>query len=124
MVEVVRQTGLQTTVGTVYSPNCNLYKLTVQDSANSNIDLRAEDDAVNEVVEAIVKELNPLAYFTTNDNSGTMHLVLDISQNSASEIQTQVRRIGYIADDSTKVGPNDIDISGSDVVAATSFTVA
>ena len=36
-----------------------------------NIDLRAEDDAVDEAVEMIVKELNPLMYLVTI-NAGTI----------------------------------------------------
>ena len=59
--EARRVGSMANTVGTMYSPNANCYKLTVQDTSNSNIDLRAEDDAVTEAVEAIIKELNPLA---------------------------------------------------------------
>ena len=128
MATVTRQTGLQATVGTMYSPNCNVYLFTIKtgDSRGPStaIDLRAEDDAVNETVEQIIKEFNPAAYFITDSAAGTMHMILDKSQNSASELQIQLRRIGDSNDDGSTVGPNLIDISGSTVAAAASFTVA
>ena len=115
---------VQTTVGNVYSPNCNAYLFSIKEGDGSAIDLRAEDDAVNEVVEQVVKEFNPLAYFITNDASGTMHMVLDKNQNTASELQIQLRRIAGSVSDGSTVGPNAIDIAGSTVVAASSITVA
>ena len=123
--EARRVGSMANTVGTMYSPNANCYKLTVENASNAAIDLRAEDDAVNEAVEAIIKELNPLAYFIVNDNSGVIHLVMDINHSSASELQARIRTIGKDAGaTTTSIGPNDIDISGSDVVAASSITVA
>ena len=118
--------GDKTTVGTMYSPNAFCYKLTVENASNTAIDLRAEDDAYNETVAQIVREISPLAYFVVNDNSGVIHLVMDKNINSASELQARIRTIGKDADPATttSIGPNDIDISGSDVVAASSITVA
>jgi hypothetical protein len=124
MATVIRQTGLQATVGTVYKPNCNIYLFTIKKGDTVAVDLRAEDDAVNETVEQIIKEFNPAAYFITDSSAGTMHMILDKSQNSASELQVQLRRIGDSVDDGSTVGPNAIDISGSTVAAAASFTVA
>jgi hypothetical protein len=124
MATVTRQTGLQATVGTVYKPNCNIYLFTIKKGDTVAVDLRAEDDAVNETVEQIIKEFNPAAYFITDSAAGTMHMILDKSQNSASELQIQLRRIGDSNDDGSTVGPNLIDISGSTVAAAASFTVA
>ena len=115
---------VQTTVGTMYSPNCNVYLFTIKEGDGSAIDLRAEDDAINEVVEQVVKEFNPMAYFITDDASGKMHMVLDKNQNTASELQIQLRRIAGSVDDGSTVGPNAIDIAGSTVAAASSITVA
>ena len=130
------------TAGTLFQPMSNCYLLTVKNASAAAIDLRGEDDdtlapvgypvakggpntSIVETVEAIVKELNPLAYFTVDDNSGKMHLVLDKNETSASELQTRVRRIGLDNGASTTaIGPNDIDISGSTVTAGSSITVA
>jgi hypothetical protein len=121
-----RVISMANTVGTMYQPNAYCYKLTVENASDTAIDLRAEDDAVNEAVEAIIKELNPLAYFIVDDASGVIHLVMDTNHSSASELQARIRTIGKDADPATttSIGPNDIDISGSDVVAASSITVA
>ena len=123
MATVTRVTGLQATVGTVYSVNANLFLLTVKKLDTVAVDLRAEDDAINEAVEQIVKELNPLAYFITNDTSGKIHLVMD-KNATAADIQLRVRRIATSNIDGSTVGPNFIDIGGSTVVDAASFTVA
>ncbi len=116
MGAVTRLTGLRNTVGTLYADNCNLFLITVKNASASAIDLRAEDDAVNETVEYIVKELNPLAFFVTNSAAGTICVVMDKAINSASELQTRIRTIGKDNNaTTTSIGPNDIDISGTTV---------
>jgi len=123
MPTVTRTTGTShMTVGVQHETGCHCYLLTVQNASNSAIDLRAEDDAVNEAVEAIIMELNPLAYFVTNSNAGTIMLIMDKNIDSHAELQTRIRLIGK--DDgatTTSIGPNDIDISGSDVLPVRSF---
>ena len=128
MAIVTRTNGLQATVGTLHAPNCNLWLVTVKDTGASAIDLRAEDDAVNETVEAIIQELNPLAYFTTDSAAGTMMLVMDKAINSASDLQARIRTIGKDSGAATtSIGPNDIDISGTtvqDVAPTSSLTTS
>jgi hypothetical protein len=226
-IESIRDITKIASAGTLYSPACNLYKLTVKDTGASPIDLSAEADATNtlngtisaatqaapgvittsaahglttgdqviirdvqgmteinggftvivtsattfnithggtstsgpdqridttgfgayttggtftsgeitiETVEAIVRELNPMAYFTVNDASGVMYIVMDRNTTSdnesvddiatrVNELQKRVRSIGKDTGASTtSIGPNDIDISGSTVEAATGMT--
>jgi hypothetical protein len=117
MAEFARVNGLACTVGTMYSLNAKAFLVTVKNAAASAQDLRAEDDAVDEAVEMIVKELNPLMFFVTNSSAGTMHIVTDVSL-SAADLQTRIRNLG------TTVGPNDIDVTGTTVADAASITVA
>lgn len=117
MAEVTRVNGLACTVGTLYSLNANAFLITVKNAAAAPIDLRAEDDAVNEAVEYLVKELNPLMFLVTDSSAGTVHVVFDKNINSAAELQTRIRRMG------TAVGVNGIDVSGTTVAAATAITV-
>jgi hypothetical protein len=117
MGAVTRVNGLACTVGTLYSLNAKAFLVTVKNAAASARDLRAEDDAVDETVERIVKEINPLMFFVTDSTAGTMHIVTDVSL-SASDIQTRIRNLG------TAVGPNDIDVTGTTVTLATSITAA
>ena len=60
MVAVTRVNGLLCTAGTIHSESVKAYLITVQVAGNTDVDLRAEDDAVDEAVELIVKEVNPL----------------------------------------------------------------
>jgi hydroxymethylpyrimidine pyrophosphatase-like HAD family hydrolase len=116
MASVTRVNGLRNTAGTLYADNCNLYLITVKNSSASAIDLRAEDDAIDEAVEQILEEINPLAFFVTNSSAGTICVIMDKSINSASELQTRIRRIGIDSGASTtSIGPNDVDISGTTV---------
>lgn len=117
MGSVTRINGLACTVGTVYSLNAKAFLITVKNASATAQDLRAEDDAVDETVEMIVRELNPLMFFVTNSTAGTIHIVTDVSL-SASDIQTRVRALG------TTVGPNDIDVTGTTVADAASITIA
>ena len=114
---------VQTTVGTVYSPGVNAFLFTIKKGDTVAVDLRAEDDAVNETVEVVVSEFNPLAYYITDDASGKIHMILD-KGNTAAELQIRLRRIGDSNDDGSTVGANLVDISGSTVAAAASITIA
>jgi hypothetical protein len=50
---------------------------------------------------------------------------MDKNINDAAQLQQRIREIGKdTGATTTSIGPNDIDISGSDVVAASSITVA
>ena len=107
--------------GDVHYPGAFAFKILVKIANGTAVDVRAEDDALDETVEQICKEINPLIYHTTNDNSGTMTVVCDNSV-TAADLQTRIRRIGtaanYPTSTVTAVGPNNIDTSGSLVTLA------
>tara|TARA_R110000822_G_scaffold46512_8_gene123654 strand:+ start:147 stop:533 length:387 start_codon:yes stop_codon:yes gene_type:complete len=110
---------------TVFSQGATAFKIIVKIANGTAVDLRAEDDALDETVEQICKEINPLVYMTTNDNSGTMTVVCD-SNATAGDLQARIRLIGkaanYPTSTVTAVGPNTIDTSGSLVTAAATLT--
>jgi len=107
--------------GDVHYPGAFAFKILVKIANGTAVDLRAEDDALDEVVEQICKEINPLIYHTTNDNSGTMTVVCDTFDNHL-DLQARIRLIGkpanYPTSTVTAVGPNNIDTSGTVVTAA------
>ena len=126
MVAIARKTGsLQVAAGTVYTPGAKAFKILVKIANGTAVDLRAEDDELDETVEQICKEINPLVYMTTNDNSGTMTVVCD-SNATAGDLQARIRTIGtasnYPTSTVTAVGPNTIDTSGTLVTAAATLT--
>ena len=131
MATVTRVTGVQAQAGNLYQVNANFFLLTVKKTDGNAIDLRTEDEStagatnIDGAVEMILKELNPLAYFITNSSAGTIHLAMD-KNATAADIQTRVRRIGLNPNDdgSTVLGVTGVDVSGSTITAATSFTVA
>jgi len=129
MTTVTRVNGSATQVGTLYSPNCFAYLITVKNTSGTAIDLQTEDSygsnaVVGGVIESIVDEINPKAWFAPADNTGKIHVICDMNIDSASELQTRIRRIGLKSDGTTSVGPNTIDISGTTVASASSITVA
>lgn len=125
--------GSDTEVGTMYTPNCNPYVIYVRDSSNSVVDLTAQDSygvnaVVNGVIEVIVDELNPLAWYTPADNSGKIYIILDKKEDEGSidntsmavELTTRIRRLSanvYGSDTPTQVG-----LSHSEVWPATSMS--
>lgn len=124
MATVDRIHGSNTEVGVLYNLNANLYVITVMDETSTAIDLQAEDSydtdaVVNGTIEVIVDELNPLAWFTPAASNGEIYVVMDKAINDAAEIQVRIRNLG-----GGTVGPNNIDISGTTVEVATSFTVS
>lgn len=109
--------------GDVHYPGAFAFKILVKIANGTAVDLRAEDDALDETVEQICKEINPLIYHTTNDASGTMTVVCDNSA-TAADLQHRIRTIsgGWTRSTNTyavsAVGPNNIDTSGSLVTLA------
>ena len=124
MVAVTRVNGSGlSTAGNVFSNGAVFaFKILVKIANGTAVDLRAEDDAIDEVVEAICKELNPLIYHTTDDASGTMTVVCDTYDHLG--LQHRIRLIGGDWTRSTNtyavsaVGPNNIDTSGTLVTHA------
>jgi hypothetical protein len=129
---VTRVHGSDTQVGIIYNLNANLYIITVKNTSTTALDLSLEDSyngnaVIGGVIEAIVAEINPLAWFVPADQTtyaGQIHVVMDKAINDATELRTRIRRIGLKADLTTTVGPNNRDISGTTVTAAVSFMVA
>jgi hypothetical protein len=120
-----RINGSATQVGVLYSPNCNLYNIYVR-TASAAVNLQTEDSSggdkvINGVIESIVKELNPLAWFVDAASTGLIRIVLDKnadeaainSQVVAAELTTRLRRL-------SPVGPNAVVITGTSVWPATS----
>jgi len=117
----VNGSGLSTAGNVFSNGSVFAFKILVKIANGTAVDLRAEDDAIDEVVEAICKEINPLVYCTTDDNSGTLTVVCDNSA-TAADLQARIRTIGtaanYPTSTVTAVGPNNIDTSGTLVTDA------
>ena len=117
----VNGSGLSTAGNVFSNGHVFAFKILVKIANGTAVDLRAEDDALDETVEQICKEINPLVYHTTNDNSGTITVVCDTFDNHL-DLQTRIRTIGtaanYPTSTVTAVGPNNIDTSGTLVTAA------
>lgn len=118
MATVTRVHGSGTEVGTLYNQNVNLYIIQVKTALLANVDLRAEDSnggdgKIDGIVEVILKEISPLAWFTKNDNSGLMYVVMDKAINNAEELKTRIIRLGTSS-----------DITGTTVTDALTLTLA
>lgn len=128
MATITRVNGSATVAGTLYTPNSNLFIIQVKTAVPANVNLLTEDSnggdaVVDGVVESIVKELNPLAWFTPNATSGYIYVVLDKNLNSAADLQVRIRRIGLQTNGTTSVGPNGVDISGTVVTLASTLAL-
>jgi len=116
MVGFTRTNGLGVTVGTLYQHNAKGFLVTVKVNGGTAVDLRAEDDAVDEAGEMVIKEINPLMYQLVDANTGLIYIITDAAL-SAGDIQARIRALG---DD---VGPNDIDVTGTTAAAVTGITL-
>ena len=99
------------------SANIGAYLVTVKNASASAQDIRAEDDASNEVVEAIMMATNAIGSSFTDSTAGTATLLVDGSQHDAASLQAVLRGLG------TAVGPNNIDVTGSDCAEATAIAI-
>ena len=136
--------GTQTTVGTLYGVNSKLFVVTVNAGGSTTTttprgNLVPDSDFTGGVIESIVSEVNPLAYFTTGStatNQANIFIVADRTLN-AGDLQHRIRQIGanaaatrltattftYANTAILSAGGNKVDISGTQVVEGTSFTV-
>ena len=126
MAGIARVNGSGLSVAaTVYGTGATAFKIIVKIANGTAVDLRAEDDALDETVEQIIKEINPLMYMTTNADTGIITVVCDANV-TASDLQARIRTIGkasnYPTSTVTAVGPNNIDTSGTLVTAAATLT--
>ena len=116
MAGVTRVNWLGVTVGTLYQHNFKGFLVTVKNVGGTAIDLRAEDDAVDEAGEVVIKEVNPLMYQLVDANTGIIYIVTDAAL-TAADIQARLRAY------ETVVGPNNVDISGTTVADVTGITL-
>ena len=132
--------GTQTTVGTLYGVNSKLHVITVNNSIAVRANLVTDSGYTGGVIESIVDEVNPLAYFTTGStatNQANIFIVTD-KHITAADLQHRIRQIGanaaatrltsttftYANTAITSTGGNLIDISGTQVVEGSSFIVS
>ena len=114
MATITRVNGAVTTVGQTYNLMAKVVRIVVQNPVSTKVDLRDEDDAVDEVVEVIIRELNPLAYYIPDDNTGIIMVIMD-NNVSGKDIKTRIRNLG------SAVGPNSIDVTGTLVYEGNTF---
>ena len=130
--------GTQTLKNTLYGINTNIHVVTLSNSKLVRGNLIAECDQTGGVVDAIVSEVNPLAYYiggvSSGNAGGNLYLITDVTVD-ASDIQHRIRQLGAntaatridsttFTYANTAVGPNAVDISGTQVVTGTSFSVS
>jgi hypothetical protein len=107
--------------GAQVGASLKFYKVQVQDNSNGNINLQAEDDAVNELFEIIMLQFPQgiLAYSAVAASTGLVYVITDgVNAPEASVIQAAIRALG------SSVGANGVDVRGTDVTDGTSFVVA
>jgi hypothetical protein len=131
--------GTQTTAGTLYSVNAKLHVITINNSIAARGNLVLDAGILDGVIESVINEVNPLAYFTTGStvtNQANIFIVTD-KHISSSDLQHRIRQIGantaatrltgttftYANTSIISAGANSVDISGTQVVEGTSFTV-
>lgn len=108
----------QAIVGTLTTTaQLKAYLVSIKNDSSAAIDLRSDDGVVEGKLEQFLREVNPQMYFATDDNSGTVTIVVDGHHNDAASLQIRVRNIFGAA--GTNGANND-----STVALATSLTAA
>jgi hypothetical protein len=82
-------------------------------------DLQGQDaDAAGEVdqaVEAVIREVQPLMYFTPSAGDGIIHVIVDGHAIDATTLQARIRAMGTV---------NSYDLSGATVTLGTAIVVS
>jgi hypothetical protein len=82
-------------------------------------DLQAQDSdsagEVDQAVEAVVREVQPLMYFTPSAGDGLIHVIVDGHAVDADTLQARIRAMGTV---------NGYSLTGATVTLGTSIVVA
>lgn len=134
MATVTRVNGqTQFATGTQYSvAQLKSFVITVlEDDGSTPINLQTQDgyNAVtgephaNQLVEAIVREVQPLVYYTPSASAGKIHVVIDGHAVTAAALQARIRALGVVNSNERNYTSPDgdgttttIDIGGTTVV--------
>jgi hypothetical protein len=110
----------------------------LEDDGSTAIDLRTQDGFngvtgephANQLVEAIIREVQPLVYNVPSAADGKIHVVVDGHAVDAASLQARIRALGAVSSNQRNfVSPDGdgttttVDIGGTTVVAG-SITVA
>ena len=111
--------GTQTIKNTLYSSALALHVVEIKNSIAVRGNLIAETDLVGGVVDAIISEVNPLAYVvggvSSTNAGGNLFLVTD-AKVSSSDLQHRIRQIG--------ANTAATRATGNAITSATTFTYA
>jgi len=56
-------------------------------------DLQAQDDGIDEAVENVIREVQPLMYFTPSASDGIIHVIVDGHAVDADTLQARIRNL-------------------------------
>ena len=60
---------------------------------DAGADLQAQDDGADEAVELIIREVQPLMYFTPSASDGIIHVIVDGHAVDADTLQARIRNM-------------------------------
>ena len=110
--DVTPANGGANVVGTLETTaQINGFLITVKNGSGSAVDLRAVDGSHGSVYDMILREINPLMAHATDNNAGTISVIMDAHHSDATSLQRRLVNIDGVGSDTT-------------VSAAASFAVA
>ena len=60
---------------------------------DAGADLQTEDDGIDEAVEQVIREVQPLMYFTPSAGNGIVHVIVDGHAVDADTLQARIRNM-------------------------------
>ena len=117
--------------------NLKAVLVTVKEDDGTAVDLGAQDglgasEVAEQLVEAIVRECQPLMYYfdDANGSSNTIHMIVDGHAVDAATLQARIRNLGAVNADERNFVSQDgdgttttIDIGGTTAAVGTAITV-
>ncbi len=92
----------QYTTGTLRTvAQLKAFVIAVQNASNTAIDLQSLDDGADEMVEAVIREVQPLMHYLPSSSAGTIHVIVDGHAVDATTLQLRLRKVvagvgGYV----------------------------
>jgi len=103
--------------GTIYSTvQLKAFLITIKNDSNTAIDLRSYDAAYGSELDLILREIGGQMVFVTNDNSGTIHVIMDGHAVDAASLQVRLRKLVVDLGLGTTVAGNDTSVAEASTI--------
>ena len=67
--------------------------ITIKDASDTAVDLQSLDDGADEMVESVIREVQPLMYYAVTASTGVIHVIVDGHGVDAASLLIRIKQV-------------------------------